>query len=81
MPQKSGELYTETQEKISFEIFGNDLEKVRRFREQHKACSRGVAGEQFTYAFAPSGMGVAVEVKCTCGKILELGDFVGVDRP
>ena len=78
MPRKNGELYIETPEKISFEISGADLEKVRRFRAQHKTCVRGEAIEQFTYSFFPSGMGVALEVKCTCGKILELGDFVGV---
>ncbi len=80
MPRKAGELYVETQEKITFEISGADLEKVRRFRELHKTCFRGEVLEQFTYSFSPSGMGVAMEVRCSCGKILELGDFAGAGR-
>ena len=81
MPRKDGELYIEKQDKITFEIAGDDLEKVRKFRDRHKNCAHGVAGEQFEYSFMPSGMGVAAAVKCSCGQVLELGDFVGVERP
>ena len=79
MPKKDGELYTETQEKISFEVSGHDLELIRKFRERHLNCARGVAGEQFEYSFVPSGLGVAAEVRCSCGEVLELGDFTGFD--
>ena len=37
----------ETKGKILFEITGNDLRNVKKFRKQHKNCFQGVTGEQF----------------------------------
>ena len=39
----------ETKDKITFEIEGNDLKSVKKFRKQHKNCFQGVTGEQFEY--------------------------------
>lgn len=69
----------ETKDKIIFEIEGNDLKNVKKFRKQHKNCFQGVTGEQFEYSFIPTGMGLAASVKCSCGQTLTIGSFMDYD--
>ena len=69
----------ETKDKITFEIEGNDLKNVKKFRKQHKNCFQGVTGEQFEYSFTPTGMGLAASVKCSCGQTLTIGSFMDYD--
>ena len=57
----------ETKDKITFEIEGNDLKNVKKFRKQHKNCFQGMTSEQFEYSFTPTGLGLAASVKCSCG--------------
>ncbi len=66
----------ETRERLTFEIEGNDLDNLRKFCKQHKDCPRGMTGEQFEYCFVPTGIGLAVSVKCSCGQVLRLGNFM-----
>ena len=69
----------ETKDKISFEIDGNDLKNVKKFRKQHKNCFQGMNGEQFEYSFMPTGLGLAASVKCSCGQKLTIGSFMDYD--
>ena len=69
----------ETKDKITFEIEGNDLKNVKKFRKQHKNCFQGMTGEQFEYSFTPTGMGLAASVKCSCGQSLTIGSFMDYD--
>lgn len=69
----------ETKDKITFEIDGNDLKNVKKFRKQHKNCFQGMTGEQFEYCFTPTGMGLAASVKCSCGQTLTIGSFMDYD--
>lgn len=69
----------ETKDKITFEISGNDLKNVKKFRKQHKDCFKGMACDQFDYSFTPSGLGLAITVKCSCGQELMLGNFMDFD--
>ena len=69
----------ETKDKITFEIEGNDLKNVKKFRKQHKNCFKGMTGEQFEYSFSPTGMGLAASVKCSCGQTLTIGSFMDFD--
>lgn len=69
----------ETKDKITFEIEGNDLKNVKKFRKQHKNCFKGMTGEQFEYSFTPTGMGLAASVKCSCGQTLTIGSFMDFD--
>lgn len=69
----------ETKDSITFEIMGNDLKNLKRFRRQHKNCLKGTACEQFEYSFTPSGLGLVTCVKCSCGQTLYLGDFMDYD--
>lgn len=75
MIERTGEIM-EIENKIVFEITGKDFENLQRFREQHKDCARGMAGDQFTYSFVPTGLGVAGTVECSCGQTLSVGDFM-----
>ena len=69
----------ETKGKILFEITGDDLRNVKKFRKQHKNCFQGVTGERFEYSFMPTGMGLAASVKCSCGQQLIIGNFMDHD--
>ncbi len=69
----------EAKDKIVFEITGNDFENVKKFRNQHKDCFQGMAGEQFEYSYIPTGLGTAISVKCSCGQVIKLGDFLDYD--
>lgn len=66
----------EIDEKIAFEISGSDYINLTKFREQHKNCLHGAAGDQFSYTFIPTGLGMAITVRCSCGQELLLGDFM-----
>ena len=66
----------ESNDKIQFEISGNDYKNLKKFRKQHRNCPQGMTGEQFEYAFVPTGLGTMISVKCSCGQILYLGDFL-----
>lgn len=66
----------ETKDIIEFEITGNDLKNVKKFRKQHKNCPKGMACEQFEYSFIPTGLGLVISVKCSCGQKLILGNFM-----
>ena len=66
----------ETKDKITFEIDGIDFKNVKKFRKQHKDCACGMACEQFTYSFTPSGLGLAAGVQCSCGQHLLLSGFM-----
>ena len=69
----------ETKDKITFEIEGNDLKNVKKFRKQHKNCFQGTTGEQFEYSFTPTGLGLAASVRCSCGQSLTIGSFMDYD--
>ena len=66
----------ETKDKITFEIEGNDLINVRKFRKQHENCGQGMTGERLEYCFIPTGMGTFSSVKCSCGQTLTIGNFM-----
>ena len=69
----------DSNDNISFEINGNDYINLKKFQKQHTDCCSGMAGEQFEYTFIPSGLGLAISVKCSCGQTLTLGDFMDYD--
>ena len=66
----------EETDRIVFEISGNDYKNLQKFRKQHEDCDKGMAAEQFTYCFVPSGLGLLTTVTCSCGQKLELGNFM-----
>ncbi len=65
-----------SKEKIIFEINGADAKKLKRFERQHKNCPMGMEGGRFSYTFTPTGLGLAITVKCLCGQQLFLGNFL-----
>jgi hypothetical protein len=66
-----------------FELTEDESKKAREFFKNHK-CSigldeygfkkMGAIGGGETYSFTPTGLGNIIEVKCTCGKKLDLTD-------
>ena len=66
----------EKEDKIVFEISGKDYKNLKIFWKQHKNCMRGTAFDQYEYRFVPTGLGLAASVKCSCGQILNVGDFL-----
>ncbi len=66
----------ETKDKIEFEISGNDFKNLKKFRKQHEDCLYGFTDGKFEYSFTPTGLGMIVSVKCTCGQTLSLGDYM-----
>lgn len=66
----------ETKDKIEFGISGNDFKNLKKFRKQHEDCLYGFTGGKFEYSFTPTGLGMIVSVKCTCGQTLSLGDYM-----
>lgn len=64
---------------MKFEITGKDCEHVKKFTEQHRNCPMKSLGEQFAYTFIPTGLGIAIEVSCTCGQKILLGDIMEND--
>jgi len=41
-----------------------------------------MAADKYSYTFIPTSLGMAIEVKCSCGQTLSLGDLlVNIDRP
>lgn len=66
----------EKKNNIIFEITGKDLKNVKRFQKQHDDCPAGTAGDQFTYSFLPTGLGLFAYVKCSCGQTLTIGNFM-----
>lgn len=65
-----------SEDRICFEISGNDYENLKKFQEQHRLCFHGTAGDQLVYSFVPTGLGTAISVECSCGQELLLGDFL-----
>ncbi len=63
-------------DRIVFQISGNDYKNLQRFRKQHENCDKGMAAEQFSYSFVPTGLGLLTTVTCSCGQRLELGNFM-----
>ena len=47
----------ETKDKIEFEISGEQLENVKKFRKQHRNCVMGTVADRFEYTFIPTSMG------------------------
>ncbi len=68
-----------SEEKISFEINGTDYVNLKKFEKQHKHCLSGTCGDKLSYSFIPTGMGLAITVKCSCGQKLSLGNFMDYD--
>ena len=68
-----------SEEKITFEINGTDYVNLKKFEKQHKHCLSGTCGDKLSYSFIPTGMGMAITVKCSCGQKLSLGDFMDYD--
>ena len=68
-----------SEEKITFEINGTDYVNLKKFEKQHKHCLSGTCGDKLSYSFIPTGMGLAITVKCSCGQKLSLGNFMDYD--
>ena len=66
-------------DKLVFDISDKDRDILKKYHKQHDKCPQGMAGEKFVYSFIPSGLGTLVEVKCSCGQTLTLGDFMDND--
>ena len=58
----------ETKDKIEFEISGEQLENVKKFRKQHRNCVMGTVADRFEYTFIPTSMGLAASIGCSCGR-------------
>lgn len=65
-----------TKDKIEFEISGEQLKNVKRFRKQHKKCVMGTFADRFEYTFMPTSLGLVASIKCSCGRSMPLGDFM-----
>lgn len=66
----------ETKDKIEFEISGEQLKNVKRFRKQHKKCVMGTFADRFEYTFMPTSLGLVASIKCSCGRSMPLGGFI-----
>lgn len=62
-----------------FEICAKDYEKLSHFQEEHESCKKqfpNMTGAQYQYIFIEDGLGVFSQVKCCCGKHIDLdGDY------
>ena len=64
--------------KLTFEIIGDDYDKLLSFEKKHKSCFdkyHDFTGALFSYTFIPTGVGTAITVSCPCGEELRIGDF------
>lgn len=62
-------------ERKHFEIWGKDFEKLAYFQKEHEVCKikfPNVTGAQYQYTFIEDGLGVFAQVKCCCGKHIDL---------
>lgn len=66
----------ETKDKIEFEISGEQLKNVKKFRKQHRKCVMGTFADRFEYTFVPTSLGLAASIKCSCGRSMPIGDFM-----
>jgi len=66
-------------ERKHFEICGKNFEKLAHFQKEHEVCKNkfpNVTGAQYQYTFIEDGLGVFAQVKCCCGKHIDLdGDY------
>lgn len=69
---------------MKFGIYGVELERARKFLKAHKCVlpdapkrmqkltgqkkKQGAIGGQYSYRFTPTSLGIAVTVRCACGK-------------
>ncbi len=66
-------------DEIHFGIVGEDVRRLKEFKKQHEKCfekHHDVSGAQYEYCFIPTGLGTVITVKCPCGAVLNLGDFL-----
>lgn len=70
----------ETKDKIEFEISGEQLENVKKFRKQHRNCVMGTVADRFEYTFIPTSMGLAASIGCSCGRSMPIGDFMDIEH-
>ena len=71
---------SEEPQKIIFEISGKDLEKLKIFKKEHEPCFEkfhDLIGAQFVYTFIPTGLGMYITVKCSCGEKQILDAYFG----
>ena len=69
----------EIAKEVHFQISGKDYERLLEFKGIHKDCARGMVGDQFSYNFVPTSLGMLATVKCSCGREIHLGDFMDHD--
>ena len=56
-----------------FELNKNEKQKLAKWIEKHKKkCN--TFNRYLTYSFTPTGIGTIVEVKCSCGKKVDVTD-------
>lgn len=65
---------------MKFELNEKELEKFNKWNEKHKKnCplygKDGAIGGRLNFCFTPTGLGYLINVKCKCGKEINLTDF------
>ena len=69
----------ETTEGLHFQITGRDYKTLKKFEEIHKDCAQGMVADQFSYTFIPTSVGLAISVRCSCGRKIWLGSIMDHD--
>lgn len=67
-------------DQTKFEISGEELKKYKEWYEEHnKSCplyqNVGAIGGRLKYSFVPTGLGIVIVVRCSCGEELDLTDY------
>lgn len=59
---------------VEFVIEGEDLQKLNRFKKEHKGCpeKHGMTPAHYEYRFVSDGFGILKTVTCCCGKSVTL---------
>jgi len=61
-----------------FELSSTEQESLKKWLKEHnKKCKLKRKGKKrfLTYCFTPNGIGLGIEVKCSCGKSVDVTDI------
>lgn len=60
---------------MKFELSPAEIEQYNEWHHHGCDAEAGAIGGRISFEFTPTGLGMITEVKCLCGKTLNLTDF------